>query len=142
MASYKEQQRLNMESVARQKLRRGAREAEKDIDKREKALLSGAKTREQREDIRDRADAARDAISSSLKKKQGQVYDIALTYEPSDNKEEISTATNDTFGNDFFEFEDDGSGGGGGLPDGYEETEVILCQNGSPVDGFILFKLA
>lgn len=31
-------------------------------------------------------------------------------------------------------------GGGGGLPDGYEETAVILCQNGSPVNGQILFK--
>lgn len=71
---------------------------------------------------------------------RGEVYDIALTYEPSDNEEGISTATNDTFGNDFFEFEDDGSGGGGGLPDGYEETAVVLCQNGSPVNGQILFK--
>lgn len=29
---------------------------------------------------------------------------------------------------------------GGGLPDGYEETAVVLCQNGSPVNGQILFK--
>jgi len=33
-----------------------------------------------------------------------------------------------------------GSGGGGGLPDGYVETDVILCQNGSPVNGKFLFK--
>lgn len=33
-----------------------------------------------------------------------------------------------------------GGGGGGGLPDGYEETAVVLCQNGSPVNGQILFK--
>ncbi len=31
-------------------------------------------------------------------------------------------------------------GGGGGVPDGYVETDVILCQNGSPVNGQILFK--
>jgi hypothetical protein len=37
---------------------------------------------------------------------------------------------------------DGGGGGGGGLPDGYDETTVTLCQNGSPVDGSILFKLA
>lgn len=29
---------------------------------------------------------------------------------------------------------------GGGLPEGYEETAVTLCQNGSPVAGSILFK--
>lgn len=29
---------------------------------------------------------------------------------------------------------------GGGVPDGYEETDVILCVDGSPVSGTILFK--
>ena len=29
---------------------------------------------------------------------------------------------------------------GGGVPEGYVETAVTLCQNGSPVTGFILFK--
>lgn len=29
---------------------------------------------------------------------------------------------------------------GGGIPEGYIETAVILCQNGSPVNGSILFK--
>ena len=29
---------------------------------------------------------------------------------------------------------------GGGLPEGYVETAVTLCQNGSPVTGSILFK--
>lgn len=31
-------------------------------------------------------------------------------------------------------------GGSGNLPDGYVETAVILCVNGSPVAGKILFK--
>lgn len=30
----------------------------------------------------------------------------------------------------------------GGLPDGYVDTEVVLCRNGSPVNGSILFKEA
>ncbi len=34
----------------------------------------------------------------------------------------------------------DDDSGGGGLPDGYEETAVILCENGSSVNGSILFK--
>jgi hypothetical protein len=29
---------------------------------------------------------------------------------------------------------------GGGVPEGYEETDIILCENGSPVNGKILFK--
>mgnify|MGYP001601812400 CR=1 FL=1 len=33
-----------------------------------------------------------------------------------------------------------GGGGGGALPEGYVETSVTLCQNGSPVEGSILFK--
>lgn len=33
-----------------------------------------------------------------------------------------------------------GDGGGGGVPEGYVETAVTLCQNGSPVTGSILFK--
>ena len=30
----------------------------------------------------------------------------------------------------------------GGVPEGYVETAVTLCQNGSPVSGSILFKPA
>ena len=29
---------------------------------------------------------------------------------------------------------------GGGVPEGYEETDIILCENGTPVNGKILFK--
>ena len=32
------------------------------------------------------------------------------------------------------------TGGGTGVPEGYVETSVILCQNGSPLTGSILFK--
>ena len=32
------------------------------------------------------------------------------------------------------------NGSGGGVPEGYVETSVVLCQNGSPVTGSILFK--
>jgi hypothetical protein len=31
-------------------------------------------------------------------------------------------------------------GGGGGVPEGYVETALTLCQNGSPLTGSILFK--
>ena len=34
----------------------------------------------------------------------------------------------------------DSGDSGGGIPEGYIETAVILCQNGSPVNGSILFK--
>jgi hypothetical protein len=29
---------------------------------------------------------------------------------------------------------------GGGLPDGYEELDVVICQNGAPLTGKILFN--
>lgn len=28
----------------------------------------------------------------------------------------------------------------GGIPEGYEETDIILCENGTPVNGKILFN--
>jgi len=28
----------------------------------------------------------------------------------------------------------------GGVPEGYEETDIVLCDNGTPVNGKILFK--
>lgn len=28
----------------------------------------------------------------------------------------------------------------GGIPEGYEETDIVLCDNGTPVNGKILFK--
>ena len=31
-------------------------------------------------------------------------------------------------------------GGGGGVPEGYVETAVVICVNGSPVSGQFLFK--
>lgn len=124
MPSSEELQKQNVASVARQRLRREFRSASKMLDK------AGA------------GEEAQDRLRESFEKKKGQVYDTALNYKPSDNNEGISTATNDTFGNDFFSFDPEagGGGGGGGVPNGYEETDVILCQNGSPVSGQILFK--
>ena len=75
-------------------------------------------------------------------RERGEVYDDKLRWNQPNNEEGIATATNDTFGNDEFTLGGEGSteGGGGGVPDGYEETDVILCQDGSPVSGQILFK--
>jgi hypothetical protein len=33
-----------------------------------------------------------------------------------------------------------GTGAGNGVPDGYVEREVILCENGEPITGTILFR--
>lgn len=32
------------------------------------------------------------------------------------------------------------AGGTGGIPEGYEETDIVLCDNGTPVNGKILFN--
>jgi len=41
---------------------------------------------------------------------------------------------------DFAERDRIGEEGGSGLPEGYVETDVILCVNGAPVYGQFLFK--
>lgn len=103
MPSSEELKKQNVASVARQRLRREFRSASKMLDK------MGA------------GEEAQDRLRESFEQKKGQVYDTALNYKPSDNNEGISTATNDTFGNDFFSFDPEvaaaGGGGGGGLPE-------------------------
>ena len=125
MATQTENDRLNSESSARSKRNREEREIKKAIRTAEREALASARSIGERREI---------------KREYGQVYDDALSYVPPNNEEAIATATNDTFGNDSFSFDESPAGGESGIPEGYEETDVILCQNGSPVSGSILFK--
>lgn len=111
--------------------------ARTDTFKKKQSIFEGM-TREQRRDFHSpEAQRQRNKERNEAKQK-GEVYDMTLQWKQSNNTEDISTATNDTFGNDEFTLY--GDSGGGGVPNGYEETEVILCDNGSPVNGSILFK--
>ena len=75
--------------------------------------------------------------SMALDSKYGNIYDVETgKYDPGFNKE----GTDETIGNDGIDQLESEAEGGGGIPDGYEERTVILCENGEPVTGEILFK--
>ena len=72
--------------------------------------------------------------SMLLESKRGNIYDVETgAYDPAFNKE----GTDETIGNDGIDNFDQEEGG---IPDGYEEREVILCKDGEPITGDILFK--
>ena len=72
--------------------------------------------------------------SMLLESKKGNIYDVETgQYDPPFNKE----GTDETIGNDGIDNFDQEEGG---IPDGYEEREVILCKDGEPITGDILFK--
>jgi hypothetical protein len=73
----------------------------------------------------------------------GAVYNLDTSYRPSSNKDDYESDITERGIDQFTAPEatpERVSGGGGGLPDGYVETDVILCVNGSPVNGQFLFK--
>lgn len=68
--------------------------------------------------------------------RRGGIYDLET--QPSQNKQgEDERIAND--GIDKVERIVEESSGGG-LPEGYVETDVIICVDGSPVNGQFLFK--
>jgi hypothetical protein len=77
---------------------------------------------------------------SNVNKKEGGIYDLSTSYYkpkeefPATGERNLQDDGQDFVGRDRVEDED------GGLPDGYVETDVILCVDGSPVNGQFLFK--
>jgi len=107
----------NEESLKRQRATRSRRSDERAVKDRRKDLLQGATSTKERRQIK------------------AGVYD--LNTRPDDNKE----GTDERIANDGVDKIDRiPEESGGGLPDGYVETDVILCVNGSPVNGQFLFK--
>lgn len=108
--------------------------ARTDTFTKKQSIFQGM-TSEQRKDFHSpEAQRKRNAERKESKQK-GEVYDMTLKWKQSNNTEGISTATNDTFGNDEFNlYEEPQAGGdGGGLPDGEEGD--ILYHDG---DGWIV----
>ena len=67
----------------------------------------------------------------------GNIYDVETgKYDPGFNKE----GTDETISNDGIDQLESEAEGGGGIPAGYDEVEVIIVQDGEPVTGEILFK--
>lgn len=86
--------------------------------------------------------ALMEAQSSSGGSAKGGIYDVSTdNYKQQPNNETgQNSSINDGNGIDSIGAGDEPDGGGGGLPDGYVETAVIICVNGSPVSGQFLFK--
>ena len=110
----------NTVSRNEQRENRGRRSKDREVRDRRKMLLQGASSTKQRRAIK------------------AGVYDLSTRVD--DNKE----GTDERIQNDGIDQISSplngSSGGGGGLPDGYVETGVILCVNGSPISGQFLFK--
>ena len=72
---------------------------------------------------------------------RGGIWDISTDNytQPERNETGQNSNINDN-GIDSIGAGGESASAGGGLPDGYEETAVILCVDGSPVNGSILFN--
>lgn len=127
----------NEESLARQRASRERRSARRNIRRQERLLLSRAGSTRERRQIKEWADTSY----------QGAVYDLDTSYQPSQNKEDYESDIQQR-GTDQFTAPEStpqvtrvvGVSGGGDLPEGYVERSVVLCENGSPITGSILFK--
>jgi hypothetical protein len=106
----------NEASKNRQRETRERRQAERDVKDRRKGLLQGASSTKERREIK------------------AGVYD--LNTRPDDNKE----GTDERIQNNGIDTITNPPDDSNGLPDGYVETAVIICVNGSPVSGQFLFK--
>ena len=106
----------NTVSRNQQRETREGRVAERAVKARRKELLQGASSTKERRDIK------------------AGVYD--LNTRPDNNKE----GTDERIQNDGIDAITNPLDGSNGLPDGYVETAVIICVNGSPVSGQFLFK--
>ena len=72
--------------------------------------------------------------SELLESRRGNIYDVETgAYDASFNKE----GTDETIGNDGIDELDQATEG---ILNGYAEKNVILCEDGSPVNGTILFR--
>ena len=131
MATQDELDWENTVSRNQQRETRKKRGAVKDIKDRRKLLLQGASGTKERRAIKAAADAALEQSDVNFDEKK---Y-------PSDNKQDYESDVQQRGIDQFTAPEATPENtGGGGLPDGYVETAVIICVNGSPVSGQFLFK--
>jgi hypothetical protein len=129
MATQDELDWENIVSRNQQRETRKKREAVKDINDRRKLLLQGALGTKERRAIKAAADAALEQSDVNFDEKK---Y-------PSDNKQDYESDVQQR-GIDQFTAPEATPQSGGGLPSGYVERSVTLCENGSPITGSILFN--
>ena len=122
----------NTVSKNNQRPLREFRRGKQDLRKQEREALNRATSTSERRRIKAAADAALEQAEANFNKK----------YSPSRNKEDYESDIQQR-GTDQFtapEATPETPQSGGGLPSGYVETAVTLCENGSPITGKILFK--
>lgn len=132
MATQEDLDWENTVSKNRQRETRERRAAAKEIKDRRKELLQAATSASEKRKIKAAADAALEQAGANFNKE----------YKPSENKQDYESDIQQR-GTDQFtapEATPETPQSGGGLPSGYVETAVTLCENGSPITGKILFK--
>jgi len=115
----------NVDSLSRQRANRIQRSKLKNLRQEERDALrfaSGSKQRRQ--------------IKGYYEEQKGKIIDVSVNPPQVENQD---GATND-ISQDGIDNSVDHGGSGGGLPGEYVETDVILCVDGSPVNGKFLFK--
>ncbi len=118
----------NTASKNRQRESRAARNRGKDIRKERSSRLRAAKSAGERREIK-----------NQYQKMEGGVWDVSTSQTEVSNNEGYNTDISSSAGVDSA-LDPVPDGGGGGLPSGYVERSVTLCENGSPITGSILFK--
>lgn len=131
MPSQYENDWENTVSKNNQRSRRELRRAKRDLRKQEREALNRATSTSERRRIKAAADAALEQAEANFNKK----------YEPSNNKQDYESDVQQR-GTDQFTSPEatPETPQSGGLPSGYVERSVTLCENGSPITGSILFK--
>lgn len=147
-------ERLREASLMRQ---RASREYSKNLrslkDERDFWLSRSTSTKQKREikkqfsEIESRLgsikNAARAKAAQLESEETGAIYDVDTYVDPKENKATENDSIHENSIDTLSGLDAPGDSAGsltGGVPDGYVETEVTLCQNGSPVTGKILFN--
>jgi hypothetical protein len=120
MRSREERESENRASAEKNLKLREGRSAERAVKDRRKDLLQGASSTQERRQIK------------------AGIYDLDTTRTDENKQGTDERVAND--GIDRVGNQSTPTSSGEGLPDGYVETDFIMCVNGSPVSGKILFK--
>ena len=129
MATNEQLIEQNKTSLQRQRKTRDYRDARSSLRDQERKALSGLNNTADKRKIKEAFN--------------GAVYDLDTSYKLPSNKDDYESDITERGIDQFTAPEatpESGPESGGGLPDGYVETDVIICVNGSPVSGQFLFK--
>lgn len=126
--AYEENEEEKEARFVRERARRELRKKQREIRKEEKAELGKFSGTRDRRSIKEDADAALEKAEFKFNEK----------YKPSENKQDYESDIQQR-GIDQFTAPD-ATPENGDLLSGYLARSVILCENGSPINGTILFR--